>query len=401
MVAQMEKRKETMETVFLDPDQKSPRAQEFEEKLAARIVGQERAVRRMSGLYQIFLAGMNPLNRPIGTMLFLGPTGSGKTRVIEAAAEVLFGDQNAVIKIDCAEFQHSHEIAKLIGSPPGYLGHRETSPMLTQENLDRYHTEETKLSLVLFDEIEKASDSLWQLLLGILDKATLTLGDNRRVDFSKTMVIMTSNLGAREMSEMISGGIGFAPGKGAKNPNDTEIDQKIYRTALEAARRKFSPEFMNRIDKVVVFRSLKEYHLRQILDLELQAVQDRIMASAGTKFVFRCTDTAKDMLLREGIDLKYGARHLKRAIERFLVYPLSNLVATEQVGLGDLVNVDLNAETGRLVFSKRSGGALIQDSTEMEEGPEEVEKKSGGVGMPIPQTKVARKSQGRGEKTDS
>jgi ATP-dependent Clp protease ATP-binding subunit ClpB len=401
MSAQMEKRKETMETVFLDPDQKSPRAQEFEEKLGARIVGQERAVRRMSGLYQIFLAGMNPLNRPIGTMLFLGPTGSGKTRVIEAAAEVLFGDQNAVIKIDCAEFQHSHEIAKLIGSPPGYLGHRETSPMLTQENLDRYHTEETKLSLVLFDEIEKASDSLWQLLLGILDKATLTLGDNRRVDFSKTMVIMTSNLGAREMSEMISGGIGFAPGKGAKNPNDTEIDQKIYRTALEAARRKFSPEFMNRIDKVVVFRSLKEHHLRQILDLELQGVQDRIMASAGTKFVFRCTDEAKDMLLREGIDLKYGARHLKRAIERFLVYPLSNLVATEQVGLGDLVNVDLNPDSGRLVFSKRSGGALIQEPSELEEGPEEVEKKSGGVGMPIPQTKVARKSQGRGEKTES
>lgn len=400
MMAQVEKRKEKMETVFLDPDQKSPRAQEFEEKLAARIVGQERAVRRMSGLYQIFLAGMNPLNRPIGTMLFLGPTGSGKTRVIEAAAEVLFGDPNAVIKIDCAEFQHSHEIAKLIGSPPGYLGHRETSPMLTQENLDRYHTEETKLSLVLFDEIEKASDSLWQLLLGILDKATLTLGDNRRVDFSKTMVIMTSNLGAREMSEMISGGIGFAPGKGAKNPNDTEIDQKIYRTALEAARRKFSPEFMNRIDKVVVFRSLKEHHLRQILDLELQSVQDRIMASAGTKFVFRCTDSAKDMLLREGIDLKYGARHLKRAIERFLVYPLSNLVATEQVGLGDLVNVDLSENTGKLVFSKRSGGALIQEPSEAEEGPEEVEKKSGGVGMPIPQTKVARKSQSRGEKTE-
>ena len=187
MISEMELNKlnETMGTVFLDPDQKSPRAQEFEERLSARIVGQERAVRRMSGLYQIFLAGMNPPNRPIGTMLFLGPTGSGKTRVIEAAAEVLFGDPNAIVKIDCAEFQHSHEIAKLIGSPPGYLGHRETSPMLTQENLDRMHTDELKLSLMLFDEIEKASDSLWQLLLGILDKATLTLGDNRRVDFSQ------------------------------------------------------------------------------------------------------------------------------------------------------------------------------------------------------------------------
>src|SRR5256714_13017344 len=176
--------------------------------------------------------------------------------------------------------------------------------MLTQENLDRMHTEETKLSLILFDEIEKASDSLWQLLLGILDKATLTLGDNRRVDFSRTMVVMTSNLGAREMSELISGGIGFAPGKGAKDPNDTEVDQKIYRTAVESARRKFSPEFMNRIDKVVVFRSLKEHHLRLILDLELQAVQDRIMQSAGKKFVFQCLDDAEDMLVEGSIDYK-------------------------------------------------------------------------------------------------
>jgi len=390
-------------TVFLDPDQKSPRAQDFEERLTARIVGQERAVRRMSGLYQIFLAGMNPPNRPIGTMLFLGPTGSGKTRVIEAAAEVLYGDPNAIVKIDCAEFQHSHEIAKLIGSPPGYLGHRETSPMLTQENLDRMHTDDMKVSLVLFDEIEKASDSLWQLLLGILDKATLTLGDNRRVDFSKAMVIMTSNLGAREMSELISGGIGFAPGKGSKTPNDTEVDQKIYRTAVEAARRKFSPEFMNRIDKVVVFRSLKEHHLRQILDLELQAVQDRIMQSAGTKFVFQCSETAKDMLMKEGLDYKYGARHLKRAVERFLVYPLSNLVATGQIGLGDLVHVDVDGIRNRLIFSKSSGGALIHEMAEKSSTDEvSSETLSGGVGLPIPAaSKAAKKGHGRGEKGES
>src|SRR5712692_5251385 len=394
--------KQIDETVFLDPEQKSPRAQDFEERLGARIVGQERAVRRVSGLYQIFLAGMNPLNRPIGTMLFLGPTGSGKTRVIEAAAEVLFGDPQLVVKIDCAEFQHSHEIAKLIGSPPGYLGHRETSPMLTQENLDRMHNEELKLTLVLFDEIEKASDSLWQLLLGILDKATLTLGDNRRVDFSRCMVVMTSNLGAREMSELISGGIGFAPGKGVKNP-DSEVDQKIYRTAVEAARRKFSPEFMNRIDKVVVFRSLKEHHLRKILDLELQSVQDRIMLSAGTKFVFQCSDGAKDMLLQEGIDYKYGARHLKRAIERFLVYPLSNLVATGQIGLGDLVQVGLSDVAGKLTFSKKSGGALIQEVPAAVPDEEPLAARSDSVGVPIPQvkeTKAARKGQGRGEKSE-
>ncbi|HZS46711.1 MAG TPA: AAA family ATPase [Blastocatellia bacterium] len=348
--------------VMLNPDLKSPKAQDFEDKLAARIVGQERAVRKIAGLYQIYLAGMCNPGRPVGNLLFLGPTGSGKTRVVEAAAEVLFGDANAVIKIDCAEFQHSHEIAKLIGSPPGYLGHRETSPMLTQENLDRYHTDQDKLSFVLFDEIEKASDSLWQLLLGILDKATLTLGDNRRVDFSRTIIFMTSNLGAREMSELISGSIGFAPRKAiamAQNPND--LDQKIYRTAVDAARRKFSPEFMNRIDKVVVFRSLKDVHLRQILDLELKQVQERILRGSGAKFIFRCTEAAKDLLLEEGIDFKYGARPLKRAIERFVVFPLSNLVASGQVKLGDLVIIDLDAERHKLTFKKEEGGALVSD----------------------------------------
>jgi len=374
--------------VLLDPDRKSPRAAEFEQKLSALIVGQERAVRRVSGLFQIYLAGMNNPTRPIGTMLFLGPTGSGKTRVVEAATEVLFADPHAVVKIDCAEFQHSHEIAKLIGSPPGYLGHRETAPMLTQENLDKAHTEETKLTFVLFDEIEKASDSLWQLLLGILDKATLTLGDNRRVDFSKTIVIMTSNLGAREMSDMISGGIGFAPGKTDKAREDNEIDTKIYRTALEAAKRKFSPEFMNRIDKVVVFRSLKEHHLSQILDIELASVQQRITESAGTKFIFECTDGAKGFLLGEGIDLKYGARHLKRSIERFLVYPLSNLVATQQIETGDFVMIDFDTDREVLTFRKQSGKLIVNEAPEepIDESPVVI---ADAAGAPLPTASAA------------
>jgi len=387
---------------LLDPDLKSPRAKEFEDRLLGQIVGQERAVRRMSGLFQIYLAGMNNPARPVGTMLFLGPTGSGKTRVVEAAAEVLFGDINTVVKIDCAEFQHSHEIAKLIGSPPGYLGHRETSPMLTQENLDKAHTEDTKLTFVLFDEIEKASDALWQLLLGILDKATLTLGDNRRVDFSRTVVIMTSNLGAREMSEMISGGIGFASSRGTRSPEDNEIDAKIYRTALEAAKRKFSPEFMNRIDKVVVFRSLKEHHLRQILTIELKAVQNRITESAGTKFVFECTENAREFLLREGIDLKYGARHLKRAIERFLVYPLSNLVATEQLESGDFVSVGYDQKNDKLTFAKQSGRMIISE-IETSLITDEPETKFDSVGLPLPQAQAAANSKGRsnGENKES
>jgi len=395
------KRDSNEKGILLDPERKSPRAKEFEDKLSGLIVGQERAVRRMSGLFQIYLAGLNNPSRPVGTMLFLGPTGSGKTRVVEAAAEVLFGEPYAVVKIDCAEFQHSHEIAKLIGSPPGYLGHRETSPMLTQENLDKSHTEDTKLTFVLFDEIEKASDSLWQLLLRILDKATLTLGDNRRVDFSRTVVIMTSNLGAREMSDMISGGIGFAPNKTDKVKEDTEIDTKIYRTALEAAKRKFSPEFMNRIDKVVVFRSLKEHHLGRILDIELTAVQDRITESAGTKFVFECTDEAKKFLLGEGIDLKYGARHLKRSIERFLVYPLSNLVATEQIETGDFVTVDFDEGKGVLNFTKQSGKMIVSDAPDDNQDDNTPMANADAAALPLPTTQAAvQRSKSKGENTE-
>jgi ATP-dependent Clp protease ATP-binding subunit ClpB len=354
----MEHNEQRRRMIILDPDAKSPRAQDFENGLRNRVIGQERAVRSIASLYQVFQAGMTNTTRPIGTMLFLGPTGAGKTHVVEAAADKIFGDPNAVIKIDCAEFQHSHEIAKLIGSPPGYLGHRETSPMLSQENLDKYRTEEHPFTFVLFDEVEKASDALWQLLLGVLDKGRLTLGDNRQVDFSQTIIIMTSNLGAKEMSELITGSIGFAPSKKA-GLQESDLDQKIYRTAMEAARRKFSPEFMNRIDKVVVFRSLKHEQLQQILELELRAVQRRIDEGMGERFIFKVTDQGKEFLLSEGIELRYGARHLKRAIERFVVNALANLAATGQARLGDIIIVDLNAKTGKLEFFRDEAEASV------------------------------------------
>ena len=314
-------------------------------------------MRRLARVYQVYRAGLSTPGRPVVNLLFLGPTGSGKTRLVEATAEVLFDEPRGVVKVDCAEFQHSHEIAKLIGSPPGYLGHRETQPLITQEVLDQYHTEKVKLSLVLFDEIEKASDALWQLLLGILDKGTLTLGDNRRVDFSRTMIFLTSNLGSHEVMNLMNGGLGFAANRGEE---DEELDQKIYRTATEAARRKFSPEFMNRIDKVIVFRALTRENLENILDIELTRVQQRIInATDGRQFVFRCTRTARDFMLREGTDMKFGARHLKRSIERHLVFPMSNLLATQQIQLGDLVTVDFDAALGKLIFTKDDMGALV------------------------------------------
>ena len=341
---------------MLDPTLRSSDALEFETSLRRRIVGQDPAVEKVAEIYQMFLAGLNPPGRPVGNLLFLGPTGSGKTRVVEAMAESLFGDPHACIKIDCAEFQHSHEIANLIGSPPGYLGHRETHPLLTQEALNHWHTEKLKLSILLFDEIEKASDALWQLLLGILDKATLTLGDNRRVDLSQCVIVMTSNLGATEMNELINGTMGFAQ---TPAQMDARLDEKINRTAVEAARHKFSPEFMNRIDKIVVFRTLRAEHLEQILEIELGLVQQRILQIAGNhQFVFSCTVPVKQLLLREGTDLKYGARHLKRAIERNVVFPLANLVATGQVKLGDFIRIDLNGD-GKMTFVKEAEGALV------------------------------------------
>jgi ATP-dependent Clp protease ATP-binding subunit ClpB len=339
---------------MLDPTRRSHDAAEFEKALRRKVVGQEQAIEKVAEIYQMFLAGLNPPGRPVGNLLFLGPTGTGKTRVVEAMAESMFGDPRACIKIDCAEFQHSHEIAKLIGSPPGYLGHRETHPLFTQETLDHWHTEKLKVALVLFDEIEKASDALWQLLLGILDKATLTLGDNRRVDFSQCVIIMTSNLGACEMSALVEGGIGF----GAKlNTLDGKLDEKINRTALEAARRKFTPEFMNRIDKAIVFKTLQPEHLQQILEIELGMVQQRILMAPGArKFAFHCTQRVKDFLLEEGTDAKYGARHLKRAIEKHIVFPLANLVASGQLRFRDLVRIDL-CPPGLVTFVKEEEAA--------------------------------------------
>ena len=373
MVAEIQTQQVANNSCFLDPKVKCAQAHEFDERLSGLIIGQENAVRSMGSLYQLFLAGMNQTAKPVGALLFLGPTGSGKTRVVEAAADILFGDPNAVLKVNCAEFQHSHEIAKLIGSPPGYLGHRETSPLLSQENLDRFHTEDTKLSIVLFDEIEKASDSLWKLLLGILDKATLTLGDNRRVDFSQSLIIMTSNLGAREMSELMEGRIGFAPAQQLNNLDKSQIDldEKIQRTAVQAASRNFSPEFMNRIDKLVVFHSLTEQHLWQILDLELCALQGRIMRSARTKFFFSCSESVKELLLREGTDSRYGARHLKRSIERLLVMPMSNLVASGQICFGDSIDVDLDHNGSDISFARRSWQTRVDDSFLSEPAVEE------------------------------
>jgi len=352
---------------LLDPTRTGRAAQQLETDLRQRIIGQDEAIQQVIEIYQTNLAGMSSPGRPIANLLFLGPTGSGKTRLVEAVAESLIGTARAIIKIDCAEFQHSHEIAKLIGSPPGYLGHRETHALLSQEALNEFHTETFKLSFLLFDEIEKASDALWHLLLGILDRATLTLGDNRRVDFSQTLIFMTSNVGAAEISAMLQPRMGFSSGEVERKRNAGEVDEtlndKIKRAGVEAERRKFTPEFVNRLDKTIVFRPLGIDELRQILNLELNAVQERIFSAQNlSPFVITITDPARDYLLLEGTDLKYGARHLKRAIDRLVVHPLSNLISTGQISGGDLIRIDSDGIPGRLTFFKDASRTTGLDS---------------------------------------
>ena len=340
---------------LLDPSRKGREAEALDSRLRQLVIGQDEAITQIVEAYQSFRTGMSPAGRPVANFLFLGPTGSGKTRVVEATAEALLQDPGGVVKIDCAEYQHSHEIAKLIGSPPGYLGHRETHPLLSQEALNRCHTEGLKLSFVLFDEIEKASDSLWNLLLGILDKGILTLGDNRRVDFSHCMIFMTSNLGAAEMSALAAPRLGFHAARSGDGASEAKLNSKIATTGVAAARRRFTPEFINRLDHIVVFRSLGTPELRRIIDIELEAVQERISAAAqDNRFFIAVTESAKEFLLSEGTDVRYGARPLKRAIERLLVRPLSNLMASRQIGGGDSIRVSHPQDASSLVFSRET-----------------------------------------------
>ena len=340
--------------VLLDTTRTGRRLGDLECKLRSLLVGQDEAIHEIVTAYQGHMMGLSPAGRPIGNFLFLGPTGSGKTRAVEATAQSLLNDARAMIKIDCAEYQHSHEVAKLVGSPPGYLGHRETHPLLSQDELNRHHTDKLKLSLVLFDEIEKASDTLWNLLLGILDKGILTLGDNRKVDFSASMIFLTSNLGAAEMCALDSPQLGFSPSLKDGGLNGGH-DARISRIGVAAARRRFTPEFINRLDKIVVFKPLGDKELERILDIELEIVHQRLRTAAASEpFELIIAESAHELLLREGTDSRYGARHLKRAIERLLVQPLSNLMASGQIHRGDNIHVSRGDNSTSLLFFRES-----------------------------------------------
>ncbi len=319
-------------------------------QLSERVVGQPNAMAQIVPYVEMFQAGLAPEGRPAGVFLLLGPTGTGKTRTVEALADVLHGNQKNLLRVDCGEFQMEHEVAKLIGAPPGYLGHRETQPMLTQNKLGSIASEGCGLSLVLFDEIEKAAPSMTRLLLGVLDKAVLRLGDNSSVNFERTLIFMTSNLGASAMRREIAPDFGFA----ALAPNERRgLEKKLQGIGMGAVRRRFSPEFINRIDATITYQPLKPDALKKILDQQLEDLQRHIDHRLTDRaFELNVIKSAKDFLLARGTSDEYGARELKRTILRHVTQPLAAMVANGEIEPGAVVRVDVAGERLKLAVNE-------------------------------------------------
>jgi len=314
--------------------------------LSQKVVGQPAATRVIVPYIQMYQAGLAPEGRPVGVFLLLGPTGTGKTKTVEALADVLHGSEKNVLKVDCGEFQMEHEVAKLIGAPPGYLGHRETQPMLTQQKLNSVTSEKCSLSLVLFDEIDKAAPSMTRLLMGVLDKGLLRLGDNTTVNFEKSLVFLTSNLGAREMLREINPEFGFQSAVGGERK---DLLGKLQNIALVSVRKRFSPEFVNRIDCIITYQPLTAESLSAILDHHIADLQNHVNTRLGSRsFTLEVPFEARQFLLQKGTSVEYGARELNRTIHRYLTQPLATLVATGQVSPGVKVRVEVAEDAEKL-----------------------------------------------------
>lgn len=326
-------------------------------ELAERVIGQPESLDAIIPYIQMYQAGLSPEGRPIGVFLLLGPTGTGKTRTVEALAEVLHGNAKNVLRVDCGEYQMEHEVAKLIGAPPGYLGHRETQPLLTQVKLNAVMSEENNLSIVLFDEIEKAAGSLQRLLLGVLDKATLRLGDNSTVNFERSLIFLTSNLGAREMARELRPEFGLETATvlraegGAARPVDggRNAAKRLETVAVAAVKRKFSPEFINRIDLMLTYQSLDAGALEKILELQVRGLQEHLDRRLGERsFQVEVPKRTRQFLLRHGTSVEYGARELKRTMHRFVMQPLAAMVAEGRVAPRTVVRFEPDAAGERL-----------------------------------------------------
>jgi ATP-dependent Clp protease ATP-binding subunit ClpA len=339
--------------------------------LARRLVGQPAAIAAVVPYVEMYQARLTPEGRPAGVFLLLGPTGTGKTKTVEALADVLHASPKKLLKVDCGEYQMEHEVAKLLGAPPGYLGHRETQPLLTQQKLSAASSEGCDLSIVLFDEIEKAAPTLVRLLLGVLDKGTLRLGDSTLVNFEKSMIFLTSNLGARDMSHELRPEFGF---ESVVPRSDTNRDRKLGRIGMAAVRKNFSPEFINRIDAVVIYQPLDCEALTAILNQQIEDLQSHIDRRLGEQaFRIEVPARSRKFLLERGTSPEYGARELKRTVQRYLIQPLALMVAggeihaaahvrgagVEERAAGAHVRAELGPCKGKLVLRNVVQRALI------------------------------------------
>lgn len=327
------------------------------EKFNSLLIGQPDAGKKILPFVEMFDAGLSPEGRPAGVFLLLGPTGTGKTRTVEALAESLHGSNRHILRIDCGEYQMDHEVAKLLGAPPGYLGHRETQPLLSQQRINAVASTQSALSILLFDEIEKAAPSMMRMLLGVLDRGILRLGDNSLVNLERTVIFMTSNLGADKMQQALTQGMGFA------TPSSGDSPKRLESIGMVAAKRKFSPEFMNRIDSVITYQSLGQQELRRILELELDKIQKHIDIRLGARaFELQIEKKLCNFLLQKGTCPEYGARELKRIIQRFVLQPLASVINEGKIPGGSLVEMDLKAGEKILLRIHSAEDAVLVNS---------------------------------------
>ncbi len=301
----------------------------MEERLHQRVIGQDEAIVAVSNAIRRARAGLQDPNRPLGSFLFLGPTGVGKTELARALAEFLFDDEQAMVRIDMSEYQEKHTVSRMIGAPPGYVGYEEAGQLTEAVRRRPY-------AVVLFDEIEKAHPEVLNVLLQLLDDGRLTDGKGRTVDFKNTVVIMTSNLGSQFISERAAADTG-------------RLDEGTRRQVMDALRAHFRPEFLNRIDEIIFFHALGREHMKRIIDIQIAGLMKRL---EERKIHVQLTEAAKDELVEEGYDPAYGARPLKRTIQRRVLDPLALRVLEGEFGEGDTVDGGRGAPTA-LRFEKR------------------------------------------------
>ena len=356
---------------ILKKDKRNDQLVRFATHMNKMVVGQPKAIDKLTDSFSRLIAGVHDPESPLLTMMFMGPTGVGKTETVRALAETIFGNKRAYTRVNCQEYSAHYNISKLLGSPPGYVG-GEIRPLLAQENIDRHHQKalekqtgmvseadsklaamfppesEKNLSIILFDEIEKAHPKLWNLLLGILEDGTVVLGNNEEVDFRQSIIILTTNVGSDAMgAHLAQNNIGFSTGT-----SDDKMDKDIEEAAMREAKKVFPYEFLNRFDDIITYHTLKETHLYSILDILIAQVHHRSLM-CSEPFLLEITQEAKKRLVEAGTDIQYGARPLKRVVEKEIVTPISHHICSEQIQKGDLITVDIQDD--QLVFRKETG----------------------------------------------